>query len=61
MFEADPELKEALRHVAETTALALDVPEADRARFIERAADMFPAIMTLSGISACRPGNLSRP
>lgn len=52
LFEADPALKEALGRVAETTAHALDIAESDRAEFIERATEMFPPIMTMSGISS---------
>ncbi|WP_217376155.1 SIR2 family protein [Paenarthrobacter ureafaciens] len=52
MFTDDPHLTEALKKVAETTAHALDIQEDRRQEFIDRAAEMFPAIFTLSGISA---------
>ncbi|WP_307422532.1 SIR2 family NAD-dependent protein deacylase [Pseudarthrobacter defluvii] len=52
MFSDDPDLTEALRKVAETTAHALEIQEDRRQEFIDRAAEMFPAIFTMSGISA---------
>lgn len=52
LFAADPALNEALRHAIDTMVHALDIDDSERPEFVERALEVFPPIMTMSGISA---------
>lgn len=52
LVTSDPILKEAFKHVAEITAQAVGIPDAKREEFIDRTVDIFPSLMTMSGISA---------
>ncbi len=52
LIAVDAVMKEALANIAEITANALEIPEDKRTEFVDRSAEIFPPLMTMSGISA---------